>query len=142
VLVTAGGAGEVFAGLCPRHQTALRTCLPVHLHFCRQLPTLLILPGWRDGSMLSRQPRFAGGVTWFTSVSLFAEEAPVQPCAASTLGGSCPASRAWRLARHLDNPALINSPTTTRVITPISAFVPIFPTSLAISSPSRYEIPT
>jgi hypothetical protein len=37
------------------------------------------------------------------------------------------------LARHFDNPALINSPATTRMITPISAFVPISPTSLAIS---------
>jgi hypothetical protein len=43
--------------------------------------------------------------------------APDQSCVTSALSGSCPASRAWRLARHFDNPALINSPTTTSMIT-------------------------
>ena len=43
---------------------------------------------------------------------------------------------------EIDTPALISRPTTTSTITPISAFVPIFPTSLAISSPRKYETPT
>ena len=52
------------------------------------------------------------------------------------------ASGACRAPRHFDTPALISRPTTTSTITPISAFVPIFPTSLAISSPKKYESPT
>ena len=73
---------------------------------------------------------------------LFVEEVSDKSSVASTLGGSCPASRAWRLARHFATPALINSPTTTSTITPSSAFAPILPTTLAISSPRKYETPT
>jgi hypothetical protein len=66
----------------------------------------------------------------------------ISPAWLQPWAGSCPPSRAWRLARHLDHPALINSPAMTSTITAISTFVPAFPTSLAISSPRKYEIPT